>query len=114
MLNSISYDIANNIEKMQINLDLVSQTIKKTFQNISTTTVKYTKRVLNVTNNGLKTVWKGFTKVAKNASSALQSLVQKKPDEDNETGIVHTPNEDVLPIEKKPEVIEAPNKDGVA
>lgn len=56
---------------MQINLDLVQKTIKRTFQNISTTTVKYTKKVLNATNNGLKTVWKGFTKAAKNASSAL-------------------------------------------
>lgn len=86
---------------MQINLDLVQQTIRKTFQNISTSTIKYTKRVLTATNNGLKTVWKGFTKAAKNASSALHTLVQKKTGEGNETGIVHTPGEDVLPAEEK-------------
>ena len=96
---------------MQINLDLVQQTIRTTFSNISTTTVKYTKRVLSVTNNGLKTAWKGFTKVAKGASTALQALVQKKTSNDNGTGIIDTPSGDVLPAEGKTEPVEARSED---
>lgn len=69
--------------------------------------MKYTKHVISVTNNGLKTMWKGFTKAAKSAQTALHSLVQKRTDEGNETGIVNTPSEDVLSAEKKPEVAES-------
>lgn len=31
ILNSVTYDIANNIDRMQINLDLVQQTLRRTF-----------------------------------------------------------------------------------